>query len=99
MLVILHSRGAGKMRWLEESTTFQAIKHEGRLAEARRILVLIGQGKRGKLSEPAMAAIYAEDDLDRLEELCKRLLVEDSWEALLGLPPRRRRNSRRSANT
>jgi hypothetical protein len=87
------------MRWLEDSTTFQAIKHEGRLVEARRILVLIGQEKLGKLSEPAMAAVYAEDDLDRLEQLCKRLLVEDSWEALLGLPPRSRRNSRRNANT
>lgn len=79
------------MRWLEESTTFQEIILRGRLIEARRILVLIGQEKLGKLSEPAMAAIYAEDDLDRLEKLCKRLLVEDSWEALLGLPPRRRR--------
>lgn len=87
------------MRWLEESTTFQAIMRRGRLAEARRILVLIGQEKLGKLSEPVMAAIYAEDDLDRLEQLCKRLLVEDSWEGLLGLPPRRRRNSRRSTNT
>jgi len=87
------------MRWLEESTTFQAIMMRGRLAEARRILVLIGQEKLGKLSEPAMAAIYAEDDLDRLEQLCKRLLYEDSWESLLGLPPRCQRNSRRSANT
>lgn len=79
------------MRWLEESTTFQAIMDGGRLAEARRILVLIGQEKLGKLSEPVMAASYAEDDLDRLEQLCKRLLVKYSWEALLALPPRRSR--------
>lgn len=79
------------MRWLEASTTFQAIMERGRLAEARRILVLTGQAKLGKLSEAAMATIYAEDDLHRLEQLCKRLLVQDSWEALLGLPSRRRR--------
>lgn len=91
MLAVLYSRGTDMMRWLEESTTFQEIILRGRLIESRRILVLIGQEKLGKLSEPAMAAIYAEDDLDRLEQLCKRLLAEDSWEALLGLSPRRRR--------
>ncbi len=99
MLVILSSEGADSMHWLEECTTFQAIKARGALAEARRILVLIGEEELGRLSEPAMAAIYAEDDLDRLERFCKRILVEDSWEALLGLPRRRRRNSCRSANT
>lgn len=96
MLVILSSRGAEQMQWLEESTTFQAIKARGALAEARRILVLIGEEKLGKLSEPTMAAIYAEDDVVRLEQLCKRLLVEDSWEALLGLRPRRRSRRRQS---
>jgi hypothetical protein len=98
MLVIVSSKGADQMRWLEESTTFQAIKATGAVAEARRILVLVGEEKLGRLSERAMAAIYAEDDIVRLENLCKRLLVEDSWEALLGLPPRRRRNSRQSTN-
>lgn len=87
------------MNGLEESTTYQLILWKGRLAEARRFLVLIGQEKWGSSNEPAMAAIYGLEDVDRLEKLGKRLLSVDSWEALLDLPSRRRRSRRRGTNS
>jgi hypothetical protein len=86
------------MNQLEESTTYQAILWKGRLTEARRFLVLVGEKKLGKLSEPAMAAIYGMIDIHELEQLGARLFEVDSWETLLGLPPRRRRSGRRQGN-
>ncbi|HEY7312807.1 MAG TPA: hypothetical protein VH643_25815 [Gemmataceae bacterium] len=87
------------MFWFEESTTYQAIVRKGRLAEARRFLILLGQEKLGPPPEAAMAAVYDLEDIDHLEKLGKRLLSADSWEALLDLPSRRRRKARRGTNT
>lgn len=91
--------GATMKSPLEESTTYQAILWKGRLTEARRFLVLVGEKKLGKLSEPAMAAIYSMIDIHELEQLGTRLFEVDSWETLLGLPPRRRRIRRGRAGT
>jgi predicted transposase YdaD len=84
---------------MEESTTYQAIIRKGRLAEARRLLFLIGEGLFGLPSEAAKAAINALEDVDRLEQLGERLPHVDSWEELLAPPSRRRRNGRRQDKT
>jgi len=83
---------------MEESVTYQAIVRKGRLAEARRFLLLIGEEQLGPPSEAARAAVNALEDVDRVEQLGKRLPHVDSWEKLLASPSRRRRNGRRGAN-
>lgn len=83
---------------MEESTTYQAIARKERLAEARRLLLLMGQDKLGPPSKMTQAAVNAVEDVDRVEQLCQRLHRADSWEALLSSPPRRRRSSRRQSN-
>jgi hypothetical protein len=79
---------------MEESMTYQAIVRKSRLAEARRFLFLIGEEQLGPPSEAARTAVNALEDVDRLEQLGKRLLHVDSWEELLARPSRRRRNGR-----
>jgi hypothetical protein len=83
---------------MEESTTYQAIIRKGRLAEARRFLLLVGEAQLGPPSEAARAALNALEDVDRLEQLGKRLPQVASWEELLASPSRRRRNGRRQGN-
>jgi hypothetical protein len=83
---------------MEESTTYQAIIRKGRLAGARQLLFLIGEGLFGPPNETARAAVNALENVDQLEQLGKRLPQVDSWEALLAAPPRRRRNGRRPGN-
>jgi hypothetical protein len=73
---------------MEESTTYQLILWKGRLAEARRFLILIGQEKLGPPSETDMATIYGLEDLDQLEQMGKRLLRVDNWKQLLATPSR-----------
>jgi len=98
-------RGVLSMR---ESTTYQAILEEGaaigeakgkaegeakgRLAEARKFLQMLGEGKFGIPDGRAAKALAGIDDLQRLETLGRRLLQASSWQELLELPPRRRRS-------
>jgi hypothetical protein len=83
---------------MEESTTYQAIIRKGRLAEARRILFLVGEEQLGPPSETAQAAVNALEDVDRLEQLVKRAMHVDSWDELLRTPSRRRRNGRQQGH-
>ncbi len=80
---------------MEESTTYQAIVRKASIAEARRIMLRQGQLQFGPPDDAALASLNSIVDLQRLEELSERLLKVDSWQELLGPPPRRRRNSRR----
>jgi hypothetical protein len=83
---------------MEESATYQAIVRKGRLAEARKFVILIGEDRLGPPSEAAAAAINALQDPEQLGRLGKRALHVGSWQELLGTPPRRRRNGRRGDN-
>jgi hypothetical protein len=80
---------------MEESTTYQAIVRKSRLAEARKLVFLIGEDHLGPPSDAVTAAINGLQDLEQLEQLVKRAPHVASWQELLGTPPRRRRNGRR----
>jgi hypothetical protein len=83
---------------MEESVTYQAILRKGRLAEARKFLLLMSEKHLGPPSQAAKATINSMEDVERLERLGKRLTQVASWDELLPTPPRRRTNGRRSAN-
>lgn len=80
---------------MEESTTYQAIVRRGRVEEARRNVLMIGEVKFGPPDDSARSAVEAINDLDRLEELLLLQVSAASWEELLATPAPRRRNSRR----
>jgi len=80
---------------MEESSTYQATVRKGRLAEARRFLLLVGEEHFGPPSEAALAAVNAFENADQVEQVGRRLPHVASWEELLASPSRRKRNSRR----
>jgi hypothetical protein len=92
---------------MKDSVTYQAIVAEGvaegvikgRAEEARRFLKAQGKDKFGQPDEQTREAIDAIEDIERLEDLGRRLLRVESWQELLALPPRRRRNGRRRTNS
>ena len=93
---------------MKESSTYQAIlqegrdigrdegKNEGAVAEARKVLRLLGEDLFGIPDASAMAAIDRLDDLHKLEELIKQVRTATSWQHLLGPTSSRRRSNRKS---
>jgi uncharacterized protein DUF4351 len=71
------------VRGMRESTTYMAIIEEGRMEEAKAILLRLGERRFGPPSAEARAAIEALTDLERLEALTDRLLDVESWDELL----------------
>jgi hypothetical protein len=57
--------------------------HEGRIKEAKKLVIRLGRIRFGRLPRVIRAAIEAIDDLDRLERLNERVLTADSWDDLL----------------
>lgn len=80
---------------MEESTTYQAIMRKGRVEQARRNLLIVGEVMFGPADEATRAAIEAISDLAQLEELLVRQVSANSWQELVALPTPRRRNGRR----
>jgi hypothetical protein len=87
---------------MKESTTYQAILEEGRaegaLAEARKILILLGSSRFGPPDGAMTAALEGITDVERLEELGVCVLVPNKvagWEELLSLPAPQPRSRRR----
>jgi predicted transposase YdaD len=81
---------------MQESTTYQAILKEGRneglvegrVSEAQRMLLMLGEARFGEAGAATRGAIAAIQDVARLESLTKRILdtnVED-WNGLLAAP-------------
>lgn len=88
------------VRSMKESVTYQAIVEEGEakgaLAEARKVVRLLGEDLWGLPDARSAAAIRAVTDLGQLEQLIVRLPRCRSWAELLqGLPPRRPRRRQR----
>jgi predicted transposase YdaD len=87
------------VREMEESTFYQSIMAKGRLQEARRLLLRVGEDRFGVAPTPEQqAGIEALADAGRIEELVVRAAHVDSWAELLKPPPapgtpRRRRKS------
>ncbi len=76
-------QGATHMR---DSTTFMGILDEGRVDEARRLLLRLGCKRFGEPSADQAAQLQAFTDVDHLERLSERLLDAASWPDLLGTP-------------
>src|SRR5262249_19278204 len=76
------------VRAVRESDTCMAIIDEGRLVEAKRILLRQGRKRFGPPTEAveAFLSAFTEDDIDRLELLGERLLGVSSWQELLDTP-------------
>jgi hypothetical protein len=74
---------------MEESTTYQAILAEGALAEAKKMLLMLGQRRFGRASTRVMQLIDDFDDVERVERLQLRVVEVAGWEELLDLPPAR----------
>jgi hypothetical protein len=79
---------------MQESTTYQAILKEGldkgvsegRVSEAQRLLLMLGETRFGHADEPIRRSVEAILDVERLERVTRRILdskVQD-WEGLLG---------------
>ena len=83
---------------MEESVTYQAIVEKGRLAGVRDILFRLGRKQFGPADDATAAALNAIADVRKLEELTERVLDVGSWQELLHVATRRRRNGRRQAN-
>jgi hypothetical protein len=83
---------------MEESTTYQAILARGvasgSLAEAKKLLLLMGETRFGPPNAQAKTALDAISDLTRLETLGVRLLNVESWDELLKLPAKSRTKRR-----
>jgi predicted transposase YdaD len=80
-LAILFLEGVQTMH---ESTTYRRIINDGRLEEARRLLILQGEIRFGGPDESTRSAIEAIRDIERLERMSKRILDPDvqDWERL-----------------
>jgi hypothetical protein len=76
---------------MKESTTYQAIKEEGRLEEVRRLLLRVGEDRFGRAPAPEQKVVIgAITDPDRLETLVIRTGHVRNWTELLeqpGAPP------------
>jgi hypothetical protein len=68
---------------MEDNTFVQLMIQEGRLREARRIVLDLGRIRLGPPGEETVAVIEALTDLDRLEELSLRVLDATIWAELL----------------
>ena len=71
---------------MEESTTYQWIIDKGRVEEAKKFLLLLGQERFGLPDSDTSAALKSITDIDHLEELVRRILKVSSWQELLAGP-------------
>jgi predicted transposase YdaD len=86
---------------MEESVTYRAIVEKGRkeglaegsLAEARKMVLRLGEKRIGAPSARVQAALEALE-LPKLEELLLRVNEVSSWEELLGMPAKGRASKR-----
>lgn len=66
-----------------ESSTYRGLINDGRIEEAKTILLRQGRIKFGEPDEATEAAVRSMKRLKRLEALSERLLSVDSWDELL----------------
>ncbi len=79
---------------MKDSVTYQEIVREGRVEEARRMLVIMGEQKLGTADSQVHALLDAINSVKRLEELAKQVRNVSTWSELLQ-STRKRRNGRR----
>ena len=75
---------------MKESSTYQAIveegRCEGRIAETRKLLLLVGTARFGPPDEPTRAAVERMNNIELLEGLFIRLANVSGWHDLLASP-------------
>jgi predicted transposase YdaD len=78
------------VRAMEDSVTYQAIlrrgRVEGKVEEAKQLLLRMGRKRFGPPEPRTVAAIEAIAELERVEGLADRLLDVASWDELLATP-------------
>lgn len=77
------------MSWLQDSSTYHALLDEGRVDEARRLILALGTEKFGTTDQSVVRKIESIDELDQLERVHRRILTADSWTELLATDPGR----------
>jgi hypothetical protein len=91
----------GVLALMKESVTYQAILQEGEsrgeAREARKILLMLGRDHFGEPSPEVIAALDAMTDVQKLEEVTRRVLHAASWQELLGLNGPRRRGRKKTS--
>jgi predicted transposase YdaD len=70
---------------MRESDTYQAILDEGRLEDAKTVLLLQGNKRFGPPSDAVKAALDAIEDVGRVHQLLVQLLDATDWQQLLGV--------------
>ncbi len=70
---------------MHESATYERIIREGRVFEARRLIILAGRKRFPEPDPETIAAIEAINDIDRLEAICDRTIDPEihDWKELL----------------
>ncbi|HBI45291.1 MAG TPA: hypothetical protein DDY78_20925 [Planctomycetales bacterium] len=93
---------------MKESSTYQAIVEEGRIegiargkaegavAEFKKMLRMIGEQAFGAPDTATLTAIEKLNNLERLEDLLKRVRTADGWADLSGRPASARKAGRQS---
>ncbi len=71
---------------MRDSDTYMAILDEGRLEEAKKLILQLGQEQFGAPDESVTAALNGLEDLERLERMGVRLLRAASWREVLATP-------------
>jgi hypothetical protein len=74
------------MDLLRESSLYEVLLDEGRVHEARKLILRLGQARFGPPGEETRKAIEAIADLEPLERLFDRLLSVSNWSELLAEP-------------
>jgi hypothetical protein len=74
-----------RMSWVQEA--YQSILQEGRVEEARRMIVALGTRRFGPPDASTVAALEALDDADALERLIDPILTATSWHEALEAAP------------
>lgn len=83
------ARGKSLFRGVQgmiESSTYLGILDEGRLDQARKTVLRLGQKKFGPASGEVVTTVNGIEDLGRLERLEEGILDVSSWSELLRLP-------------
>jgi hypothetical protein len=79
---------------MEQSATYRAIVRRSQSAEARHLLLLLGEAKFGPPDATVRAALEGIEDLAQLEDLGVRLIRAGSWQELVPAQPTSRRRGR-----
>jgi predicted transposase YdaD len=83
---------------MKESVTYQEIVREGRVEEARRMLVIMGEQSLGTADNEVHRLLDSIDSVKRLEHLAKNVRNVSTWQELLRSERPKPRNGRRRSS-